>query len=176
MGTKPYKYYSEFKAYCINKLGNRCVACGESNISNLEIDHINWETKEFPISKEWSSRSLEEINLELKKCQCLCSFHHLEKSKKDLSKIAKERGFIHGTKFGWMRTKCKCEICDKSRKEYHIDRNSKRRKTTTGGRQAYNNVVDHGEIRCYYRGCRCPLCKAANATVKREQRLQKKLK
>jgi hypothetical protein len=75
-------YYRAYKqrrrAEAIALLGGVCVRCGTTE--DLEIDHIDRATKEYEIHDVlWSRR---EVRLaELAKCQLLCSYHHLFKTR-----------------------------------------------------------------------------------------------
>ncbi|MFA5375841.1 MAG: HNH endonuclease [Dehalococcoidia bacterium] len=39
----------------------------------------------------------------------------------------KEKGFTHGTLYGWMKKKCQCDICLKAKKTWHGKRSTVRR-------------------------------------------------
>lgn len=55
-----------------------CKRCG--TWKDLEIDHVNWETKDRAISKHLWSSCEQKRNIELAKCQILCSRCHQQKS------------------------------------------------------------------------------------------------
>ena len=61
-----------------NRLGGKCVRCG--SIENLEFDHIIKETKSFTISSSLTCFSVEDLILEVDKCQLLCRPCHIDKS------------------------------------------------------------------------------------------------
>ena len=61
-----------------NRLGGKCVRCG--SIENLEFDHIIKETKSFTIGSSLTCFSIEELILEVDKCQLLCRPCHIDKS------------------------------------------------------------------------------------------------
>lgn len=63
------------KLQAIIDLGGKCVKCGLT--ACLELDHIDRNTKSFPISRPPSEKAFKE---ELKKCQVLCKWCHREKS------------------------------------------------------------------------------------------------
>ena len=63
-----------------------CQRCGST--TNLEIDHIDWRTKEHDIGNIWH-RNSEIRRLELAKCQVLCASCHQEKSGKEMSERRK---------------------------------------------------------------------------------------
>ena len=85
----PYRDLAEQRAYqhrwmqqrrkrAISYLGGECAHC--ETTENLQFDHINAQTKDYAISKLLSAkwdRLVEELN----KCQLLCRFCHLEKSR-----------------------------------------------------------------------------------------------
>jgi hypothetical protein len=67
-----------------------------------------------------------------------------------------KKGFTHGTDYGWMREKCKCDLCS-DRKRMYYDRFNER----ISSKKLVNDDVSHGSVRQYGRGCRCDLCKEA---------------
>lgn len=75
-------YYRQRKrtryAEAIARLGGRCVRCATTE--DLEIDHIDPATKEYEISTVLTMRA-EVRDRELAKCQLLCSYHHLFKTR-----------------------------------------------------------------------------------------------
>lgn len=118
--------YAQQRQGFIKYLGGLCALCGATE--NLEIDHIDWRLKSFPVSGLWPVKKLPLVYRELDKCQLLCRTHHIEKSRNDLSEIRAENGsFTHGTMYGWMKVKCKCGICEIAHKEYNSLRREKRR-------------------------------------------------
>jgi hypothetical protein len=92
-------------------LDGKCVICGTDK--NLQIDHIYSSDKRFSLAKLWSY-SWNIIEEELRKCQCLCSKHHLDKTKAEgsLNKswTTKPR-LVHGSAHTYNHHKCRCEIC-----------------------------------------------------------------
>jgi len=72
------KRYHKKRLWAVQYLGGRCVCCG--SIDNLEIDHINPDTKSFGLNNLWSVAWARYVG-ELDKCQLLCRSCHLEKSK-----------------------------------------------------------------------------------------------
>lgn len=80
-----------------------------------------------------------------------------------------ERGWTHGTVYGWMQKRCDCEVCGKARREWNDARNEQRRKGSKK-RGQYGRPSAHGEALHYRRGCRCEECRGANAAAAREQR------
>lgn len=87
--------------------GEKCVKCGATE--NIEIDHINPEEKSFNLGKLWPIKKLPEVFAELDKCQPLCNSCHLSKTIEWSS--GKEKGFSHGSYYGWAKKKCECESC-----------------------------------------------------------------
>lgn len=90
----PRKNRSEYNAYmrtyvleryharrdeAVRRLGGQCVVCGTRE--SLELDHIDPLDKSFPIGKLWSVAQ-KTYDLEVAKCQLLCSEHHKEKHRK----------------------------------------------------------------------------------------------
>lgn len=96
----------------IKYLGGKCIQCGISN--NLHIDHINHKTKNFDVSKNWSI-DWNKLKIELDLCQLLCELHHKEKTNKEGSQrkawATKPRGLVHGTAWGYIKYKCRCDAC-----------------------------------------------------------------
>jgi len=123
--SKPYSYYSEFKAWTHEYLGSKCNQCNST--TNLEIDHIDRLQKTFNLSKHWSSKSLDVIKNELAKCQLLCEDCHKVKTKSEIPSHQRP-SFTHGKSYAWMRLKCKCVECSKAKRLWYDDRNKKRRK------------------------------------------------
>lgn len=78
-----------------------------------------------------------------------------------------EKGFTHGTTYGWMKKKCECQECQGAKAEWGSRRNATRR--TNGSRGPYEKDPLHGTTKKYYRGCRCDECRAANAAKKRRE-------
>lgn len=72
-------------------LGGACTKCGETD--GLEIDHVDWRSKEIRIAKLWSI-ARERFFRELDKCQLLCNSCHIDKSRKDISAILRGRNSI----------------------------------------------------------------------------------
>lgn len=145
-------YWKKRRKAIIDYLGGKCIKC--ASIENLQVDHIDPTKKLFNISYRCS---LNQIKDELKKCQLLCKNCHKIKT------IKERPGFTHGTAYGWMRKKCSCSICFGAKRKWNDDRNFKRICITGIGRGPYGLPVEHGTIRKYHRGCKCSLCKKANA-------------
>ena len=60
------------------KESGKCAECGDTELSHLEFDHINPESKSFDVTR--FHHSLKKIKEELKKCQILCFMCHARKS------------------------------------------------------------------------------------------------
>ena len=64
----------------IRSLGGACHKCGNTNVDDLDFDHIDPSTKTMAVA-EASSLSNERFQEEVSKCQLLCrATCHLEKS------------------------------------------------------------------------------------------------
>lgn len=160
-------YYREKRDKALEILGNKCNTCGSTD--NLEIDHIDWRLKTIDLGKQWCSDLYFE---ELKKCQLLCNSCHIAKTKIDRPEQEELKEEKHGTYRAVFSKKCKCKICLNYKREFYNKRNKSRREKSK--RQPYNNVVKCGNIRNYYRGCRCSKCRKANADKERARRESKK--
>lgn len=134
--------YREQMDSFIQFLGGRCAKCGE--VQGLNIDHVDPSAKSFDVGKLWGKGKLHLVFGELKKCQLLCDQCNRKKTDADLAGIARRKvvekngpdGFVHGTFYAWMQKKCPCEVCYSAKREWHRDRNAKRRKKS-GGRGPY---------------------------------------
>ena len=147
------KYYKDKRrAEFIEALGGKCVKCGATE--RLEIDHIDRELKELNISKNLTLSNTEVLS-ELAKCQLLCYSCHKKKTVKEAT------GFTHGTMYGWMKSKCDCELCVEQKRKFHTERNKARRVGKEKG--PYSKDPPHGTTARYCRKCRCDLCRKANA-------------
>ncbi len=103
-------YYHKKRKGLLEELGGKCSNCESKE--NLEFDHIDKNTKSYPIGEKILNFSKEKLLEELKKCQLLCKSCHLDKSKRcgDLSKIPWNKGMrSHGAQ-GYGKG-CRCEIC-----------------------------------------------------------------
>ncbi len=87
-----------------------------------------------------------------------------------------ERGWTHGTIYGWMRKKCRCNDCEDAKEEWHILRNRKRREAHGGlSRGPYNTKPKgHGTVSMYRKGCPCEKCCEANTQRAREDKKKRK--
>jgi hypothetical protein len=163
------RYYKQRRSF-FEYLGQfNCVQCGSEE--ELQFDHIDPRNKLFTIGKLWPTKFLPLVFKELDKCQVLCKPCHDKKSAKQHSQRILDIGFSHGTIYGFMKKKCKCESCIKRQQEWYGIRNKARR--TNGAREPYNQPSPHGTRKTYHRGCKCSLCRAANAKHVREIKLNK---
>lgn len=94
--------YHARRAEAIKILGGKCVECG--TVEELEIDHINPATKEFPVGAMWGVARAKYLK-EIQKCQLLCKTHHTVKT-------TDEQAGEHGS-----RKRCKCVPCVVGRRE-----------------------------------------------------------
>lgn len=159
------RYYHEVRRRKIYEyMGGNCMVCGSTE--NLEVDHIDPTNKSFEI--KYNLTLDDRLKAELAKCQLLCKDHHLAKT------LEQREPYIHGTVYGWMKKKCRCELCKPAWRHWHDERNAARR-VTDGVRGPYGRSAEHGELLMYRRGCKCAPCKAANATYARELKQQKEV-
>lgn len=86
----------------ISGQGGKCVRCGDTD--NLEIDHIDKRTKNYPVATLWS-RAAPIREAELAKCQVLCARCHTAKTIAEATKIK------HGTVNTYERHRCRCDAC-----------------------------------------------------------------
>lgn len=151
-------HYYNRKASYIEVLGGKCVEC--SSAENLEFDHVDPDSKSFTIASMLRCDS-EKVLRELGKCQLLCEGCHLQKT---LAEGSLGRGWsnkprlVHGSVWTYKHHGCRCNVCVKSYRERYP---SKRKYRDTG-------LLRHGQRRSYLKGCRCSLCKRANADYTRE--------
>lgn len=107
------KQRTERRKFALDKLGNKCVYCGETKW--LQFDHINPKTKLFAIGSIWSTK-WDIFITELNKCQLLCKECHLKKT------ILEKRNQIpwnkgrhdkakHGKMWMYYKHKCRCDLC-----------------------------------------------------------------
>lgn len=115
-------YYRKRRAKIVEYMGGKCALCGSTD--GLEVDHVDRSKKSFSVGDRLTLESLIE---ELEKCQLLCGECHKKKT------ASENEGFTHGTMYGWMKKKCRCELCLKARRAWYDERNAKRRKRESGG-------------------------------------------
>ena len=67
-----------FKKRAVEMFGGRCSRCGyDKCLRALEFHHINPESKEFGMS-DFGNKSWHKVEIELAKCELLCSNCHAE--------------------------------------------------------------------------------------------------
>jgi hypothetical protein len=85
-----------------------------------------------------------------------------------------ERGWAHGTLYGWQNKGCLCAICLTAKQEWQVLRNARRRAEGVGvNRGSYTPLAvesPHGTRRRYRQGCPCADCREANAAAQRQRR------
>ena len=84
-----------------------------------------------------------------------------------------ERGWTHGTIYGWLKKGCECTVCDLAKKEWNQRRSDQRRSVSGAQRGPYlprSTESAHGTLRRYKYGCRCTECRGANASAVRRRR------
>lgn len=109
------EYRRKRREYAWNFLGGECIKC--SSKSNLEIDHIERETKVSSVASLYTSSKTVFLE-ELDKCQLLCKSCHLIKTKEEVPLVRK-----HGTIYCY-QTGCRCERCVLGQRKYHKDWNN----------------------------------------------------
>ena len=165
------EYYQDFIDWCFSILGRKCAKCGTTD--NLEMDHINPETKLFTISSKMAPKHRARVYEELKKCQALCSECHAKKTASENSiSFKKNRDECHGTLSQYSRYGCRCEACRNVYREF------RRKWYVANGpakvRAPYKKAVC-GTNSMYRNGCRCDLCKEAHRIAAKQVRDKKKL-
>lgn len=109
------KRYHKLKAEAIIKLGSKCCKCNST--SDLQIDHIDPKTKNFPISKLWGI-SKDKFWEEISKCQLLCHKCHIQKTftNGDGGKFFVKCGTYSGYRYG-----CRCILCKEAEKKQRLN-------------------------------------------------------
>jgi len=73
------QWRQRLKLKLIDEAGGACAICGYSRLpSALHFHHVDPSTKEFALSQEGITRSLERARAEAKKCVLLCANCHAE--------------------------------------------------------------------------------------------------
>lgn len=165
------KRYRLFMDDLIVRFGSVCVHCGATE--RLQFDHVDWRTKYFSIATNWAMKDRNAFELELLKCQLLCSPCHDTKTESDKQEMGLT-GYTHGTVYAWMKCKCECKVCDAAKQKWNEERRVKRR--SNEGRGAYNLPAEHGTTKRYKRGCKCDECKAANSRAVQGYKEAKRLR
>jgi hypothetical protein len=124
----------------IQQLGGKCVQCG--SVIDLEFDHIDPSTKVAEISSLIMHKP-STLQLELAKCQILCSEHHMEKTATESGRLL-ARG-CHGTVSS--ARYCgppRCDLCRAACRATHSYRNRRSRRVASlplepDGKAAFSN-------------------------------------
>lgn len=104
------RYYRR-KQWAIDFLGGLCANCGADE--DLEFDHVDPETKDFTITERIHGTPTHRLEVELAKCQLLCSECHKEKTY-----LEDREGYAtHGTRSKYSAG-CRCGECRQSNAEY----------------------------------------------------------
>lgn len=72
------KRYFDRRKRAIELLGGKCSDCG--SMKRLEFDHVDPDTKSFPVAKAFAGWAWSRIKEELDKCQLLCYNCHKVKT------------------------------------------------------------------------------------------------
>lgn len=126
----PYKDPEKQREYQRELLKNRrfewiaengpCRQCGSSE--NLQIDHIDKSTKISHRIWSWSKLRRE---VELEKCQVLCSSCHFAKTA-----LENQRPIPHGTDSAYTKRSCRCNSC---REAHRVAKKTWRKKQRAAG-------------------------------------------
>jgi len=154
------EFFRVWRSETIEYLGGKCAKCGSTE--KLEFDHINPEDKLLDLAHSWGMANKALLQAEIDKCQLLCHECHKKKTNQENSlRFKKDRSLCHGTTSQYTRYKCRCELCRKAYSDWKKIYLAKKGVTT--GNDQYSLPVPHGSKRSYSRGCKCDLCRAANA-------------
>ena len=126
------RYAQQREAFFYYLGGKRCARCGTTTSADFHIDHMDRWSKSFTVARLWAVAQLPRVYAELEKCQVLCAQCHGSKTSDENRGI--EKGFTHGTVYGWMKKKGGCDECCAAQREWYDRRNAKRR---TGARGPY---------------------------------------
>ena len=108
--------YHRRRNQLIEMLGGECVECGTTE--NLELDHVNRDTKRHDIGRLLAGASEAVYLAEASLCQLLCHDHHKQKTRIESS--VEHGGGLTGKK------NCRCELCRPLKNAY--SRELKKRK------------------------------------------------
>jgi hypothetical protein len=73
------RHRRELKRVLVEDAGGECVLCGyDRALSGLHFHHVDRAQKEFALSRQGITRSLESARAEARKCVLLCSNCHAE--------------------------------------------------------------------------------------------------
>lgn len=134
--------------------------------SDEHVDHINEDPTDDRIE---NLQVLTRVENTQKHFQSLTQEEKDERSGKGV-----ERGWTHGTYYGFATKKCKCDLCDRRKQEWQKQKNERRKLRSTYTRGPYSKNPSHGTEAKYKRGCRCDECKAANASAARMRKQKRK--
>lgn len=116
--------YDVQRRFFIQLLGGRCRKCGSER--ELQIDHIDPSKKKMHLGRLFTKNTIGDALAELiEKCQILCGACHREKSAEEVRQ--RPRYFTHGTMYGWMKIRCRCEACLMAKRQWQDERNERRR-------------------------------------------------
>lgn len=161
------RYYEQREVMFEYLGGKKCNLCGTEQ-GDFEFDHIDRNQKSFNVSALWGEEKFKEVLKELDKCQVLCSNCHIAKTAIELGG---ERGWTHGTTYGWMKKKCRCPEC-----LLVMQLRNEKRRITEGARGPYKQrgiEAEHGTSTRYRYGCKCDVCKAAHTQRARDYKAKK---
>jgi hypothetical protein len=99
-------------------LGDACVQCGATEA--LDFDHIERSTKSFEISGRALDGPWARLLDEVAKCQLLCRPCHILKTSEEAAALP--RVDYHGTEYGYVDHKCRCDLCYEARRQARIRR------------------------------------------------------
>lgn len=102
----------------LNILGNICGVCGETDISKLDIVHINPVNKTIKLSGKGLDGNWNKILEEVSGCQILCKTCHKQKTKQEGSHSGghnKIQDVQCGMPVKYVRDGCRCDLCKKAR-------------------------------------------------------------
>lgn len=168
MTAQTRKYRSQRKR-AVKMLGGQCVDCPSK--ARLEFDHVKASEKSYDIGTRFGRVKFETLLPELKKCVLRCRTCHAKKTKACGEYPPAIKPTTHGDLAMYSRYKCRCEKCRIKYSEWRREnRRRKPRKSEACVRLPYGTPAAHGEMRSYYRGCRCNECRAANARREKDRR------
>lgn len=117
------RYYAH-RGFFISMLGGKCKRC--RSIEDLEIDHVDPKIKEIELGALFTKRNIVAAVAGLvMKCQLLCRKCHSRKTARENAR--RLSAIRHGSMYAWMKLKCPCEICIRSKWAWQDRRNVQRR-------------------------------------------------
>ena len=157
--------YYEHRGRAIELLGGKCVDCG--GVELLEFDHRVARDKAYNIGDKLGRVKFERLLTELAKCDLRCNPCHIKKTLQH-GEGSPERTTTHGDLAMYTRYKCRCDVCRKVYSDWR--RLHRARKGITKGIYKKPDHVKHGMVNMYWKGCRCAMCRRANADIAKERR------